>query len=135
MMEFTESIIALSLTLFFILVGLPVWWETTKVYRATLPYNEISSLASRINYNLTFKLQWNVLIDETLLQSDSIPFPSFADTFSLLAEKGLRFSNLQVGYASFQPDLSKMNETEADDTNLQSLFDYIIEKLNEPTCR
>ena len=130
MMEFTESIIALSLTLFFILVGLPVWWETTKVYRATLPYNEISSLASRINYNLTFKLQWNVLIDETLLQSDSIPFPSFTDTFSQLAEKGLRFSNLQVSYASFQPDLSKINETEADDTNLQSLFDYIIRNVD-----
>ena len=129
-MEFTEGIVALSLTVFFIFVGLPIWWETTKVYRATLPHHEISSLASRINYSLTFKLQWNVLIDDTLLQSNSIPFPSFAYTFSLLAEKGLRFSNLQVAHALFQPDLSKINVTEADDTNMQSLFDYIIRSID-----
>jgi len=36
-----------SLVVFFVFVfiGLPVWWKTTEVYRAVLPYNDIDELA------------------------------------------------------------------------------------------
>jgi len=28
----------------FICIGIPLWWNTTKVYRASLPYAEIEQL-------------------------------------------------------------------------------------------
>lgn len=37
---------ALSYAVTMLLVGVPVWWKTTEVYRANLPYAEIDQLAS-----------------------------------------------------------------------------------------
>jgi len=36
---------AISYILIFLVVGLPVWWKTTEVYRAVLPYDEIHALS------------------------------------------------------------------------------------------
>ena len=35
---------SLSVGLIFICIGIPLWWNTTKVYRAALPYDEIEEL-------------------------------------------------------------------------------------------
>ena len=35
---------SLSVGLIFIFFGIPLWWNTTKVYRASLPYDEIEKL-------------------------------------------------------------------------------------------
>ena len=34
-----------------VVVGLPVWWHTTTVYRAALPCNQIDTLATQFNYH------------------------------------------------------------------------------------
>jgi Phosphatidylinositol-glycan biosynthesis class S protein len=35
---------AVTFVVIFLAVGLPVWWQTTTVHRAPLPYDEIESL-------------------------------------------------------------------------------------------
>lgn len=41
----SQAIAALTIAGIFIVIGLPLWWNTTKVYRAPLPYGEIEKLA------------------------------------------------------------------------------------------
>ena len=40
-----QSYAALSVGFVCIVIGLPLWWKTTEVYRVQLPYSDISSLA------------------------------------------------------------------------------------------
>ena len=40
----TQAFVSLSVGVIFICIGLPLWWNTTKVYRAALPYDEIEQL-------------------------------------------------------------------------------------------
>lgn len=40
----TQAFVSLSVAVIFICIGLPLWWNTTKVYRASLPYDEIEQL-------------------------------------------------------------------------------------------
>lgn len=52
-----QSYAALSIGLICLLVGVPIWWKTTEIYRVQLPYHEISALAdlrvlSSINYEV-----------------------------------------------------------------------------------
>ena len=48
MLEKTRQYVsALSILLFSLCVGLPVWWKTTEVYRCPLPYKQIGALASQ----------------------------------------------------------------------------------------
>lgn len=48
---------AISFSVMLIIIGIPLWWKTTEVYRASLPYNEIDALdPSRV------KIKTNVLI-------------------------------------------------------------------------
>lgn len=35
-----------SYALFFVVVGLPLWWKTTEVYRAPIPFEQIEALHS-----------------------------------------------------------------------------------------
>lgn len=41
-----QALVSLSVGFIFILIGIPLWWNTTKVYRASLPYSEIEQLNS-----------------------------------------------------------------------------------------
>jgi len=40
-----QSYAALSIGLICLVIGLPVWWKTTEIYRVPLPYSQISALA------------------------------------------------------------------------------------------
>ncbi|XP_071848584.1 GPI transamidase component PIG-S-like isoform X1 [Apostichopus japonicus] len=42
-----HMVTALAIGLFFILLGLPLWWKTTTTYRAKLPHNDIHALAHK----------------------------------------------------------------------------------------
>ena len=55
---------ALSILIFVVLVGLPVWWKTTDIPRATLPYEQISNipeLQKQLKYKLYLINKENVL--------------------------------------------------------------------------
>ena len=127
-MEVSQSVVAFLLTGFFCFVGIPVWWQTTKVYRASLPYNEITSLAITTNSTLTFGLQWNIFIDEQLLRGNSSNITLFKNTLSLVARDRLPMVNLQMVYKII-PDFFMANVTKADGRSIQDLVDVINEKV------
>lgn len=37
---------SISFILLILVLGLPMWWKTTEVYRVKLPYNEIANLTN-----------------------------------------------------------------------------------------
>lgn len=46
---------ALSFCIMLVLVGIPLWWKTTEVYRVSLPYSEMETLTEH-----NFKIQMNI---------------------------------------------------------------------------
>ena len=50
-----QYISALSILAVAVLVGVPVWWKTTEVYRCPLPYHDIMQLASQPVSSLTLQ--------------------------------------------------------------------------------
>jgi len=47
----TQLLATVTICTLFIGVGVPVWWKTTEVYRADLPYDSVSSLAKEKSLN------------------------------------------------------------------------------------
>ena len=43
--KWRQNISSLTVLSVAVLVGLPLWWKTTEVYRSPLPYSDIQSLA------------------------------------------------------------------------------------------
>jgi len=61
-----QSYAALSIGLTCLLVGVPIWWKTTEVYRVPLPYSEISALGdltvmSTVNYEVVTFVEDDIL--------------------------------------------------------------------------
>ncbi|XP_020905777.1 GPI transamidase component PIG-S [Exaiptasia diaphana] len=54
-----QAVSSVVIGVIFIIVGIPLWWHTTKVYRATLPYKDIEMLA---DLQLSYKVQINIII-------------------------------------------------------------------------
>ncbi|PFX17280.1 GPI transamidase component PIG-S-like isoform X1 [Stylophora pistillata] len=53
----TQAFVSLSVAVIFICIGLPLWWNTTKVYRASLPYDEIEQLNQlKVRYVVNLKV-------------------------------------------------------------------------------
>lgn len=46
---------AVSFCIMLVLVGIPLWWKTTEVYRVSLPYSEIDVL-----HELNVKIKMNI---------------------------------------------------------------------------
>ena len=42
--QWRQSLALVSVVIFMVFVGLPLWWKTTEVYRSSLPYSEIKEL-------------------------------------------------------------------------------------------
>ena len=74
---------AASFALVMILVGGPVWWKTTEVYRASLPYEAIESLAHEAD---RFKI--NVQLISTDARKDHQLGPEFQKKL-----QGMKLSN------------------------------------------
>ena len=50
----TQVLAALGVAFMCVVVGVPLWWKTTTVYRVQLPYSEIADLnTSRVSYIIT----------------------------------------------------------------------------------
>ena len=58
-MEKQQAIVSIAIALIVCLLGLPVWWHTTKAYRANLPYADIYSLADEAIPKINTK--WEIL--------------------------------------------------------------------------
>ena len=68
--EKTQLWTMVSLCLLYVGVGVPIWWKTTEVYRATLPYEEIKTLHD--NLRIYFKVA--IEIENTVPVFDAVAF-------------------------------------------------------------
>uniref|UniRef100_A0A6P8J182 GPI transamidase component PIG-S-like n=1 Tax=Actinia tenebrosa TaxID=6105 RepID=A0A6P8J182_ACTTE len=69
----------------FIIIGLPLWWNTTKVYRASLPYKDIEKLAElKLDYLVNIKIL--IPKEESLLNLKSFDNSLRDQLNSLIAE-------------------------------------------------
>ncbi|XP_078355057.1 uncharacterized protein LOC144639644 [Oculina patagonica] len=67
----TQALVSLSVGVIFICVGLPLWWNTTKVYRASLPYAEIEELNQlKVRYVTNLKVILLGLQDPVALKEE-----------------------------------------------------------------
>ncbi|GIY59831.1 GPI transamidase component PIG-S [Caerostris extrusa] len=119
----TTSVFALS----FILIGVPLWWKTTEVYRYPIPYDECQSLLlEAIKHTIPVKL---VIEDQTVQQG-------------LLWEELLNLSHERTK-ESLQPVISfhwSMSSASDDEQELINKFHSISDLdsviyLNEKTAR
>lgn len=55
-MDYPQAFVSIIMLCIFVVVGLPLWWNTTKVYRADLPHQQIAELKSSIKV-LQIRLQ------------------------------------------------------------------------------
>lgn len=96
-MELTQSFVAISLAIFSLFVGLPVWWQTTKVYRAHLPYKKISELRDD-TLSSNIKLTLHVHIEESFLNGDSALHSNFKDSFNSIVGELMPSFNFSFVY-------------------------------------
>ncbi|XP_070212014.1 GPI transamidase component PIG-S-like isoform X1 [Littorina saxatilis] len=55
--KFTQTYAALGIGLVCILIGVPLWWKTTEIYRVQLPYADIHRLAeTKIQYSVEIEV-------------------------------------------------------------------------------
>lgn len=66
----TQLWVILSLCVLCVGIGVPVWWKTTEVYRATLPFDQIEALSN----DKGFRLKVAIEIENTVAQFDAAAF-------------------------------------------------------------
>ncbi|KAI0230825.1 GPI transamidase component PIG-S [Lamellibrachia satsuma] len=72
--KLTQVLAALGVALLCVVVGVPLWWKTTTVYRVQLPYSEIAELnTSRVTFVVDFTV---IVFDERF---DTHDLSQFAD--------------------------------------------------------
>ena len=70
--RFQKHLASLSFVVQMLLVVVPVWWKTTEVYRASLPYSEIESL-----HSLPLQQKSNILLVTMDAEDSHIRGPAF----------------------------------------------------------
>lgn len=61
-----QATAAVCMSIVFICVGVPLWWKTTEVYRAELPYTEIQALAHSTPLTISAKVDVHATSDAML---------------------------------------------------------------------
>ena len=70
--RFQKHLASLSFVVQMLLVVVPVWWKTTEVYRASLPYSEIENL-----HSLPLQQKSNILLVTIDAEDSHVRGPSF----------------------------------------------------------
>ena len=74
---YQKHIAAASYAFLMLVVGVPVWWKTTEVYRAYVPYSDIANLKT-----LSVLQKANVLLITTDAEDSHLRGPIFQKTLS-----------------------------------------------------
>ena len=99
-MEWPQAIISFTIFIVFCLIGVPVWWQTTKVYRAGLPFNKISTLSK--DKQLEIKAHWDVFLEEEIFKSSPQLVESFEEMLQDEAKGNFQHYNIQVSLSYFK---------------------------------
>ena len=123
-MELTQSFVAISLAAFVVFIGFPVWWQTTKVYRANLPFREIAMLAENKS-DLHIKLTFDIFVDEMLLQEASTIPQSFKKVLSPMIKEGLPRFDVRIIYNILPTDVWLDVAVNGTGSDLRSCIDIL----------
>ncbi|CAL1533662.1 unnamed protein product [Lymnaea stagnalis] len=78
----THHIAALGIGILCVVIGIPLWWKTTEVYRVSLPYSDIQHLSdTKIEYLIDVDVIW-----ATDVKKDSLFLPDLALNLNRLLE-------------------------------------------------
>ncbi|XP_065675944.1 GPI transamidase component PIG-S isoform X2 [Hydra vulgaris] len=66
-MDYPQALVSIVVFCIYIFVGVPVWWNTTKVYRASLPYEKINVLQ-----NTSIKLHIRLNIQSSIYEESEL---------------------------------------------------------------
>ena len=66
-MEYPQAVVSVVVFWIYVFIGVPVWWNTTKVYRASLPYEKIDALQ-----NASIKLQVSLNIQSDIYEESEL---------------------------------------------------------------
>ncbi|KAL7308374.1 GPI transamidase component [Mucor circinelloides] len=104
-----------------VLVGLPFWWKTTEVYRASLPFSEIDSWQVKQACNFVMPTKFTIFIPPTVQQSID------SDQLSTEIKNKLsdRLSNFKYK-ANFPIDISVLEQDKEDGHKEASIGHYFI---------
>ncbi|XP_022665567.1 GPI transamidase component PIG-S-like [Varroa destructor] len=75
-----------SYALFFVVVGLPLWWKTTEVYRAPIPFEQIEALHSS---NVSQLIHVTLYVDDDKLDLEAL-------SAALVEANNIRQANLKI---------------------------------------
>ncbi|XP_066932316.1 GPI transamidase component PIG-S-like [Clytia hemisphaerica] len=147
-MDFPQAIVAIVMLAVCVLLGLPVWWNTTKVYRASLPHSKIEELS---------QLRWKAVVSvnliaegkdiwyDTIKSEADFDNESFEFTFTQI-EARLERSNLDLenmcgqldaleGKSTLAVNMLILNSKDEEFSYFcQSGFSYIISATKEQTA-
>jgi Phosphatidylinositol-glycan biosynthesis class S protein len=90
-----------------VLLGLPLWWKTTAVYRAQLPFSQIDSWAERKVCIATLLTLGLTRIDSIPLQACQLSFPStFVIHLASIADGEPQAHNRPLDFAVIQETIT-----------------------------
>ena len=128
----TQQWAIFSVAAFFLFFGVPIWWKTTDVYRAHLPYTEVSKLLSEKTFIVTVLVE--VQHDESLNDNDISNLLSVA----LNKERNISLSNSysQKHNITFQYIVTLINDVgvfrEVQENALKVKFKTTNADINHP---
>uniref|UniRef100_H2YV43 GPI transamidase component PIG-S n=1 Tax=Ciona savignyi TaxID=51511 RepID=H2YV43_CIOSA len=102
--EKTQRLTAIATGAIFLLVGIPIWWKTTEVYRAELPFDEISQL------NQDPSLKNRVILAQAPLKEED--FDEFSKVLTETIKHTIMIqpsSEFELLFSLVCPDAGKMN--------------------------
>ena len=128
-MEWPQAIVSFTIFIVFCLIGVPVWWQTTKVYRAGLPFNEISTLSK--DGQLEIKAYWKVFLEEEIFKSSPQLVEPFEEMLQDEAKGNFQHYNVQVSFSNFkQTPKKELTEFDVSTTGVYHLS-RLLQKVKE----
>lgn len=136
-MDYPQAIVSIIMLCIFVLFGVPIWWNTTKVYRASLPHDRITKLHSssmklKINLRIFLENFDNNKIDTTnlkdLLVHDNFQFEF--DVMKLNLNTDLDKENFEAICQHMDTREKQMNTRELPDPSYDIVILNYSEKLN-----
>lgn len=118
-----------------ILLGVPVWWRTTSLYRAPLPYSEITALTSRL---IVQTQQWPMNIKLLYVAKNSVSKDLMSDAvyarfLTLLTSYNQDFVfDVKIEFVALAQDLLKDSTKSLSDDELDDfLYRTVTSSFNE----
>ena len=129
-MEYPQAIVSILVLCICVLIGIPLWWNTTKVYRASLPYDDIQRLKDT---KTDVIINLNVVLASTLEEQDAFDSLSkMLEGMSTIPEFEIKANINVVKAQSYQnKELSEICEKlfQSDSSHVYQVYVGVVESM------